>query len=682
MSLNPREAERGPAPLLEIADLRTWIGAGATAVRAVDGVDLHIERGETLCLLGESGCGKSMTALSIARLLPEGARIMSGQVRLDGEDLLALPAAAMRLVRGGRIGMIFQEPQSALNPVLTVGRQIGEVLAVHGEDAGRSRVLALLDAVGIPDRERRLDEYPHQLSGGMKQRVMIAIAAGPSLLIADEPSTALDVTIQAQVLELLKTLQRERGMALLFITHDLGVVAGIADRVAVMYAGHIVETGTRAAFFQNPAHPYSRKLFAAVPSTGKRGRALSVIPGSVPTRWREFPGCRFAARCDSAWTLCHGVPPEVIPVAPRHSARCHLHDPRYRDAHGASPPVPTDGGDQEPAAIAISGALLETADVCVHFPIRKGLLRGIAGHVRAVDGVSLSIPPGTTLALVGESGCGKTTMGKAILRLVPSTSGTVRFDGQDLGALRGPALRRRRAEMQVIFQDPYASMNPRMTIGAIIAEGMLAQGIGDGRADRERQVDALLAQVGLSGEVKHRYPHEFSGGQRQRICIARALAVRPRLIVCDEPTSALDVSVQAQIINLLKDLQARFGLAYLFITHNLAVVEYLAHRVAVMYLGRIVEEGTVDEVLRAPRHPYTQALLSAVPEIDPAEKREVIRLPGALPSPANPPSGCHFHPRCPKAMPRCRETYPEASSFSETHRARCYLYDGRSSPSS
>ncbi len=671
---------RARGPLLEVADLRTWIGTGDTAVRAVDGVDLYIERGETLCLLGESGCGKSMTALSIARLLPEGARIVSGRARLDGEDLLALPEAAMRIMRGGRIGMIFQEPQSALNPVLTVGRQIGEVLAIHGEDAGHARVLALLDAVGIPDRERRFHEYPHQFSGGMKQRVMIAIAiaAGPSLLIADEPTTALDVTIQAQILSLLKKLQGERGMALLFITHDLAVVSEIADRVAVMYAGHIIETGTRAAFFRNPAHPYSRKLFDAVPSTGKRGRALSVIPGSVPALWREFPGCRFTPRCDSAWDTCRTVPPDVLSVATDHAVRCHLYDPRYRDPRVASPHSPIDGGLHNGVTplLKLARPLLEAADVRVHFPIRKGLFRGIAGYIRAVDGVSLTIPAGTTLALVGESGCGKTTMGKAILRLVPATSGTVRFEGQDLYTLSGPVLRRRRAEMQVIFQDPYASMNPRMTIGSIIAEGMLAQGIGEDRAGRERRVDALLEQVGLSSEVKERYPHEFSGGQRQRICIARALAVRPKLIVCDEPTSALDVSVQAQIINLLKGLQAKLDLAYLFITHNLAVVEYLAHRVAVMYLGRIVEEGAVEEVLGSPRHPYTRALLSAVPEIDQAQKRKLIRLPGILPSPANPPSGCHFHPRCPNAMPRCRIVYPEASAFSETHRARCFLYDG------
>ena len=672
----PDVSDLGTARLLEVSGLRAWIGAGETAVRAVDGVDLHIARGETLCLLGESGCGKSMTALAITRLLPEGGRILSGHVRLDGEDLLALPEAAMRRVRGGRIGMIFQEPQSALNPVLTIGRQIGEVLAVHGADTGHARVLGLLEAVGIPDRERRYHEYPHQLSGGMKQRVMIAIAiaAGPSLLIADEPSTALDVTLQAQILELLKALQCERGMALLFITHDLGVVAQIADRVAVMYAGHIVETGARAAFFHSPAHPYSRKLFAAVPSTGKRGRVLAVIPGSVPAMWREFPGCRFASRCDSAWDTCWIVPPEILSVAPDQAARCHLHDPRYRGTRAApsGPPVgPIGEADLHP--LTVSGPLLEVEDVRVHFPIHKGLLRGIAGYVRAVDGVSLTIAPGTTLALVGESGCGKTTMGKAILRLLSATSGRVRFEGQDLTALRGRALRKRRAEMQVIFQDPYASMNPRMTVAAIIAEGMLAQGID--RGGRERRVDELLAQVGLPAEVKHRYPHEFSGGQRQRICIARALAVRPKLLVCDEPTSALDVSVQAQVINLLKDLQARLGLAYLFITHNLAVVEYLAHRIAVMYLGRIVEEGTVEEVLETPKHPYTQALLSAVPEIDPARKREVIRLPGILPSPANPPSGCHFHPRCPKVMPRCREAYPEASAFGATHRARCFLYD-------
>ena len=669
------------APLLEVEDLRTYLGHGDTVVRAVDGLDFSIHRGETFVLLGESGCGKSMTALSLMRLLPPSGRIIAGRVMLDGHDLLKLPEAAMRAIRGGRIAMIFQEPQSSLNPVLTIGAQIGEALACHKGLKGaaqRARVLELLDAVGIPDRARRYHEYPHQLSGGMKQRVMIAMAlAGePDLLIADEPTTALDVTIQAQVLELLQQLQQAMGMAILLITHDLGVVAQMADRVGVMYAGHIVEQRDRAPFFKAPAHPYSRKLFESLPERGKRGQVLSVIRGTVPPLTHAFPACHFESRCDSAWETCRQVAPGWTLLSSAQGVRCHLHDPRYKDTRPPSTRDPSAPTLKTWAEAAIDGqGLLAVQGLKVHFPIRKGILQRVVGQVRAVDGISLDIARGATLALVGESGCGKTTAGKGILRLIEPTEGAVRFNSENFIALKGQDLRRRRADIQFIFQDPYSSMNPRMMIADIIEEGMIAQRIGKTKAEREARVDELLQQVGLRPEeVKYRYPHEFSGGQRQRICIARALAVNPKLIICDEPTSALDVSVQAQILNLLKELQNRLGLAYLFITHNLAVVEYLAHYVAVMYLGRIVEQGTVDEVLEQPKHPYTRALLSAVPVIDPSTKREVIRLTGDLPSPADPPAGCHFHPRCPKAMSKCREAYPPAVAFSTTHSAKCILY--------
>jgi peptide/nickel transport system ATP-binding protein len=690
------------SPLLSVSDLKVWFGESDRPVRAVDGVDLTLHRGKTFALLGESGCGKSMTALSILRLLPPGGRIVSGHIRLDGQDLLGLTEPAMQEIRGGRIAMIFQEPQTSLNPVLPVGVQIGEALIRHRKlqgDTVREEVLSLLDAVGIPDRARRYDEYPHQLSGGMKQRVMVAMAlAGrPDLLIADEPTTALDVTIQAQVLELLKQLQRDMGMAILLITHDLGVVAGMADEVSVMYAGHIVEHSDRETFFKAPAHPYSRKLFDSLPTSAKRGHELSVIRGSVPALTQVFPACRFEARCDHAWELCRKVPPRWIEPNPRQGVRCHLHDP---EVHKEMPLPPVRGkvgmgvesvgghiqslppsypspckGEGIETGRHIGLPLLAAEGIKVHFPIHAGIFRRVVGHVRAVDGVSLRIDRGTTLALVGESGCGKTTVGKGLLRLIPLTEGAIRFDGADFTRLKAQDLRRKRAEVQFIFQDPYSSMNPRMRVGEIVEEGLIAQKLGENRKVRQERVDELLRQVGLSPEIKYRYPHEFSGGQRQRICIARALAVHPRLVVCDEPTSALDVSVQAQILNLLKDLQDRLGLAYLFITHNISVVEYLAQRVAVMYLGRIVEQGTVDEILNTPKHPYTQALLSAVPVVDEADRRrQVIRLAGELPSPANPPQGCHFHPRCPHAMPQCRLAYPGAASFSDTHTARCYLY--------
>ncbi|MGH8119260.1 MAG: ABC transporter ATP-binding protein [Gammaproteobacteria bacterium] len=537
--------------LLEVENLQTWFGEGENAIRAVDGIDFEINRNETLVLLGESGCGKSLTALSIMRLLPHAAHIRGGSVRLDGRNLFALPEYAMRNVRGGEIAMIFQEPQTSLNPVLTAGRQIGESLQWHKGLKGRQlrdRTIELLNAVGIPEPERRIDEYPHQFSGGMKQRIMIAIAlAGePRLLIADEPTTALDVTIQAQILNLLRDLQRQTGMAILFITHDLGVTCEIADRVAVMHAGKLVENRDRLSFFSHPQHDYSRHLFAAVPGKARRD---------------------------------------------------------------------SEGGPDKNAVVRREQTLLKVQDLKVYYPIRKGLFQRVVGHVQAVEGVSIDVHEGETIAIVGESGSGKTTMGKGILQLVRPYAGRVTFQGVELTELDHAGMRKQRTDIQIVFQDPYSSMNPRMLVGDIIAEGMVAQNIGGTREERMRRVDKLLEQVGLKPEHKDRYPHEFSGGQRQRICIARALAVEPKLIVCDEPTSALDVSVQAQILQLLKKLQDELGLAYLFITHNLGVVEYIAHYVAVMYAGRIVEQGSVDEVLGNPRHEYTQKLLSAVPRI-------------------------------------------------------------------
>ena len=538
--------------LLEVNNLQTWFGTGDRAMRAVDDISFRIEQGETFVLLGESGCGKSITALSIMRLLPLAARIMGGSVLLDGKNLFALPEYAMREVRGGKIAMIFQEPQSSLNPVLTAGQQIGETLQQHKGLRGqkqRDRTVELLEEVGIPEPDRRIDEYPHQFSGGMKQRIMIAMAlAGePSLLIADEPTTALDVTIQAQILKLMKKLQDDTGMAILFITHDLAVTSEIANHVAVMYAGKIVENNNREQFFATPQHEYSRHLFDAVPSKSRRDD--------------EADNSGFQKR--------------------------NLED--------------------QP--------LLRVNDLKVYYPIRKGIFKRIVGHVRAVDDVSVNIYRAQTVAMVGESGSGKTTMGKGILQLIRPTDGKVIFNGEELTQLTDRDLQKHRSDIQVVFQDPYSSMNPRMMIADIVAEGMIAQNIGRDHEERLQRVDRLLQQVGLEPDHKYRYPHEFSGGQRQRICIARALAVEPKLIVCDEPTSALDVSVQAQILDLLKKLQLELGLAYLFITHNISVVEYIAHYVAVMYQGRIVEQGNVDEVLYNPQHNYTKKLLAAVPRI-------------------------------------------------------------------
>jgi len=661
--------------VLRVEDLRMYLGTGSTPVRAVDGIDFHINEGETLALLGESGCGKSMTALSLMRLLPSVGRVREGRVMYMGRDLLTLAEADMRRIRGSGISMIFQEPQTSLNAVLTVGEQIRESLRAHQGLAGRrakEQAVDLLRQVGIPSPERRVDEYPHQLSGGMKQRVMIAIALAnePELLIADEPTTAVDVTIQAQVLDLIRRLQKERGMAVLLITHDLGVVSEVADRVAVMYAGQIIEQADREAFFQDPKHPYSRKLFDSLPAMNKRDQPLYVIKGFVPSLQTDFQGCRFASRCDHVMPVCRQKDPSTYQVEGGEVA-CFLYSP----SHGHAPAETAEGAAIKPIAgrrREAAGALLDVSGLKVHFPIKAGVLKRTVGHVYAVDGVDVNIPTGRTLALVGESGCGKTTAGKGILQLVRATAGSVRFEGRELTTMTASELRRRRTEFQIIFQDPFASMNPRMMVGDIIAEGLRAQRIGGAQGQGAR-VAELLDMVGLKSDSADRYPHEFSGGQRQRICIARALAVDPKLIVCDEPTSALDVSVQAQILNLLRDLQDELGLSYLFITHNMSVVAYLAHEVAVMYLGRIVEQGPVETVLTSPSHPYTQALLSAVPSIEPDEERRVIRLAGDMPSPSHPPSGCYFHPRCPHAMEVCKQRYPGYTELGASHRASCFL---------
>jgi peptide/nickel transport system ATP-binding protein len=673
------------SPLLRVENLVTAFGRGDGALRVVDGVSFQVAAGETYALLGESGCGKSMTALSLMRLLPDGGRVASGSVHLGEENVLALPESDMRRVRGGGMAMIFQEPMLALNPVIRVGEQITEALALHRNLAGQAAVDAareLLDAVGIPDAARRLDSYPFELSGGLRQRVMIAMAlAGrPRLLIADEPTTALDVTIQAQVLDVLRRLRAEQRMGMLLITHDLGVVAENADRVGVMYAGELVEEGARDAFFATPQHPYSRMLFDALPHTiphglqpvvdrsplgrpGDGGR-LTTIPGQVPRLGEPMHGCRFAPRCPFAERRCRLESPDWQTLNGQR-VRCHL--------AGALPARSVAAACAPQRAASAPQALLQVTGLKVHFPVRRGLLQRTVGQVRAVDDVSLSIEAGRTLALVGESGCGKTTVGKALLRLIEPTAGTIVLGGETIAAGNTASLRRR---AQMVFQDPFSSLNPRMRVADILLEGMDALGVGAAR-NRRDAVARLLSQVGLPDDAGGRYPHAFSGGQRQRIAIARALAVSPRLVICDEPTSALDVSVQAQILNLLKDLQDSLGLAYLFITHNLAVVEYLAHDVAVMYLGRIVEQGAAADVLRAPRHPYTQALVSAVPRIDPQGGQAIIRLAGDQPSPLNPPAGCHFHPRCSHASDACRQRYPDRTGLGGRHWVRCHWVAGQ-----
>jgi peptide/nickel transport system ATP-binding protein len=629
--------------MLNIKDLAVELDSDSGVVKAVDALCLAIDRGQTFALVGESGCGKSMTALALMRLLPESGRVTAGRIELNGEDTLALPEARMRAVRGRRMSMIFQEPATSLNPVMRVGDQIVEAIETHtslrGEQA-RAKAIDWLRRVGIPEPERRIDEYPFRLSGGQKQRVMIAIAlaAEPEFLIADEPTTALDVTIQKQILDLLLDLQRERGLGLLLITHDLGVVSGMADYVALMYAGQIVEVAAAAEFFAAPRHPYARLLLQALPDARRRGLALAAISGTVPALTQEFHACRFADRCDAVFETCRRQPPLLKPVSAGASVRCFLYEPGllpegarraalamgpHADvAHTAAAQAIGEGAqaEDEPAS-PVGRVLLDVQELRVRFPSRSGLLQRVRGMFDAVAGVSFQIRAGRTLALVGESGCGKTTTGKAIVQLlrhVAVLEGRAFFDGRDLFTLQGDELRAARQSVQMIFQDPFASLDPRMRVFDILEEGLVALRPELDAAARRPRLERLIEQVGLRVDALARYPHEFSGGQRQRIAIARALAVEPRLIVCDEPTSALDVSVQAQILNLLRQLQREHDLAYLFITHDLGVVEYIADEIAVMRNGRIEEAGPARAVLATPESEYTRTLLAAVPRVEPA----------------------------------------------------------------
>ncbi len=687
--------------LLSVQNLKTYFRTPEGLARAVDGISFDIKPNEIFALVGESGCGKSVTALSLIQLVPQPTGyIAGGAIYYKGQDITRLPDIEKRKIQGNDIAMIFQEPMTSLNPVFTIGNQISEAIQQHQNlhgTAARNAAIEMLDLVGIPEPVARSDEYPHQMSGGMKQRVMIAMALScrPGLLIADEPTTALDVTIQAQILELIQRLQQELQMAVLLITHDLGVVANMADRVAVMYAGKIAEIGTWQQLYKTPRHPYTLKLLESTPARHKRGTQLHTITGRVPKATEYGDGCRFAERCPEFMEGCKHIVPTLHALEEGHNVACHLYSPEPPFAASTEVRAWTERlqgeGDKEVRASTARlqeeaapierqtqesehHAQLQVKNLCVHYPIQKGIFKRTVGYVYAVDDVTLTIPRGKTLALVGESGSGKTSLGKAILRLGVPVKGDLVYDGVDIASATREQLHPYRKQMQIIFQDPYASLNPRMPVGDIIQEGMQAHNIGASPSERRERVAELMQRVGLSPDMVTRYPHEFSGGQRQRIGIARCLAVSPEFIVCDEATSALDVSVQAQILNLLKSLQNDFNLTYLLITHNLSVVEYLADEVAVMYLGRIVERGTTEEIFDSPKHPYTRALLSAVPKMDPETGVEKIRLEGDVPSPINRPAGCYFHPRCPEVMAHCKDKYPDETNFTQTHSCHCYLY--------
>jgi peptide/nickel transport system ATP-binding protein len=645
-------------PLLSVTGLEVRFLAGGAWHPVVEDVGFHIAAGETLGLVGESGCGKTVSSLAVMGLIPSAnGRITAGSVLFEGRDLLTINAEELRQVRGDRMAMIFQEPMTSLNPAFTVGRQISLAVRSHRQVSkaqARTRAIEVLDRVGIPDARHRLDDYPHTFSGGMRQRAMIAMALAcePSLLIADEPTTALDVTVQAQILELLRSLKDETGMGMLFVTHDLGVVADICDRVAVMYAGQLVEQAPTDQLFVRPRHPYTEGLLASMPQWSAPGQRLTVIPGRVPPAGRMPGGCRFRSRCSYAEAECKEEVTLVAAGADR-SVRCVRHE--ELSLRGA----PDQMAEADPTPAIRHEPLLVVKDLRKEFPVTSALLRRVRGHIKAVDGIDLTVGVGETVGLVGESGSGKSTVARLVLRLIEPTGGAVLVDGQDLAALRGQALRQARGEMQMVFQDPYSSLDPRSTIEKSVGEP-LAIHLGARGSGLAQRVAELLALVGINPQLAGRLPHEFSGGQRQRIAVARALALKPKLLVCDEPVSALDVSTQSQVINLLADLQDQLGLAYLFIAHDLSVVRHLSHRIAVMYLGRIVEIGPAEDVYQRPTHPYTEALLSAIPIADPVRQRQRKRivLRGEVPSPLNPPGGCRFRTRCPYVMDICSEIDP------------------------
>ena len=666
-------------PLLQIKDLHTDIEIRSGVVRALSGVDLHVNPGETLGIVGESGSGKTTTALSLMGLLPQGGKVSSGSIILDGQDLTQLPLKEKRKLRGTKVGMIFQDPLTSLNPTMKIGLQVCEPLRVHEGLSKREaleRAVEILKRVGMPRPEVVINNYPHQLSGGMRQRVMIAMAlvCKPRILIADEPTTALDVTTQMQILDLIDELRDEYKMGVILITHDLGVVAGHTDRVAVMYAGRIVETAPTKTLFTEPKHRYTSSLMAALPERAlAAGTKLFSIPGAPPSLTNLPVGCRFAARCLWATDECRAGYPDLSGDE-THTFSC-FHPVQEGDESPAVLQGKLDSNKTDGAAADVPQisheTLLDVKEASREYESAgSGFFKREKGVVSAVDRVSITVKKGETYGLVGESGCGKSTVGRLIAGLEPPSGGAIELDGRDLATLKGRDAVRIHRDVQMMFQDSYAAMDPRMRIDQILAEPMSIQKTGNARQIAERILE-ILEQVGLTEEILDRYPHEFSGGQLQRIGFARSLTLAPDLIVADEPVSALDVSVQAQVLNLMKDLQQELGLSYLFISHDLAVVQYMADRIGVMYLGRIVEEGPASEVVKNPKHPYTKALIDSIPVPDPEFKHDenAIKLTGEPPSAINPPEGCRFRPRCPFAGEECK-VQPKLTD--ETHRVACH----------
>lgn len=685
----PKLSASAGEEVLRIEGLSVEFHTTRGLVRAVENVSYEVRRGEMVAIVGESGSGKSVSALAVMGLLPKtSARITSGRVIFGNHDILTFSESQMQKIRGRDIGMIFQEPMTSLNPVLSIGDQLTEPLKIHlkmGHAQATERAKELLQLVGISDAERRLRQYPHEFSGGMRQRVMIAIglSCNPRLLIADEPTTALDVTIQAQILELMKKLSRDLGIAMIVITHNLGIVARYADRVSVMYAARIAEQATAGTLFTAPRHPYTVGLLRAVPRLDRgREARLATIDGLPPDMLNPPNGCRFAPRCPARIAVCE-TSPELQESDSGHLVSCHRAAEMTSAFRSNLYPAVAAHHDTATATARETRPLaLDVNNLKVNFHVRlsRNPLSFKSGTVKAVDGVSFALEAGKTLGLVGESGCGKTTVGRAILRLLDPMAGRVVFEGQDVAHLPQSELKQMRRRMQLVFQDPFASLNPRMTVGQIIAEPLTVYGLVPHHAAARHRVGALLGDVGLPVYMSERYPHQLSGGQRQRVGIARALALQPSTIICDEPVSALDVSVQAQIINLLEELQERLGLTYLFIAHDLAVVRHISHRVAVMYLGRVMEVAECNALYAEPLHPYTQALMDAapIPDVEIERGRAPRALKGEIPSSLSPPPGCVFSTRCAKATSECRRVVPELREVRPGHYTACiHITDSR-----
>ena len=669
---------------LEVTDLSTEIRLSRATVHAVGNVDLRIDRHETVGLVGESGSGKSMLALSVLGLLPNGGHIVGGSIKANDRELVGMREAELRKIRGNDVAMIFQDSLSSLNPTKTIGEQVAEPVRLHrglSNKEALERSLEVLELVGLPRPKERLKDFPHQLSGGLRQRVMIAIALScePKVLLADEPTTALDVTIQAQILALLDDLRDRLGMATLLVTHDMGVVAGRTSRINVMYAGRIVETASTHELFSAMRHPYTQALLASIPRLESDSRkALVSIPGIPPDLTHPPTGCRFAIRCPFATDRCREEEPPLTGDANHRFSCWHPVDGPVT----ATPAIlsvvpgaaPADDGRGNGATGNGTGHLLEVVDAIREYPVKAGVLQRAVASVKAVSDVTLHLDVGETFGLVGESGCGKTTLGKLIVGIEKPDGGKILLDGDDVFRFRGGKLRRVRRDLQMMFQDPYASLDPRMRVNAILKEPLVIQGIGTGK-EQDQKVRRMLDEVGLPLNALERYPHEFSGGQRQRIALARAVMLEPRVIVADEPVSALDVSIRSQVLNLMKRLQAEHQMASLVISHDLAVVKYLADRIGVMYLGKLVEIGTGDDVYKRPAHPYTEALIKTIPVPDPAAERAKteVGIRGELPSPIDPPSGCRFRTRCPRAQSICAEVEPPLRRFGRIHQAACHF---------